>query len=622
MHPFYCVSDCLLKDPTEEFAVDYSFYSFTLYRKGELIKKKVLKERILSVSISEYITIIHRRGIEQYAYDSPLRIVRDISIERILKAQIIGNYALITTFKEEKRTTLYKIDSGIHYLLDINTEEHPLVRIDKRAECDLIILSYKNHVRHIEYVNGILQEIAENGMIRDKIIKNNPKRPENKIRNNLKAPRDEIARDEIIKRSFLLDKRNILRVSDTSIQHERITTQRILTTGKDPLIKVGPAGMEISSNGNRHFIHREYNRYRICSEEDHNKHSNSRMRSEDHPRSSIRDTFLSPVLLEEGLFSFIHGKYIHYVRTDGYITVIQIVDGRAVVNRLIGPVNTAGLTGFYAFSTHFSTLAVLLYGSEFTVWEFSYEQEIKSVLSVDRIRSVRKYRKNLLIEYANTYKMYSLGKDRSIQEADLARIDVQSLDAPNVNVQLLPVIRVQEKKDVVEWGRSVHVEDDFIRHFHLLHSGYVYSNGFELVINSEKVSFGFFIKRISVSSTSERSTVLVCLVTGAVYLVSVVGGRVVGKIEVFQRMLPDKMQMVSLDSFMTVTEGLFVLFGGKEYVQPIIRVTVSEKIEDVLFTNEEIILLTENRTYVINRRVNAQPTAVTPDDSIGVYYLE
>ncbi|KAH9386806.1 uncharacterized protein NEMAJ01_1702 [Nematocida major] len=557
-------------------------HSFAFYVNGIVKGMVPVPSRILAVSICRRVIVVLANEMRLYQYSRDgISHVEEIPHERIVWAMAVQEYILVRLLKHGGTLHhLYNADHGAVFKLH-SPGKAGIQSISRREEVSVVCVS----------TSGGLQCMAcdELGF------------------RVSESPPEGTARAEHIKTVFL-DKRNILQVTSSSIEHARISFHRELMSGDSPDLSETSSGLCIKCSAGTYYIHRDGSRYKISTK--------SAPRPEDMPVQTHGDGTgaLTPISIASYMHTYTFGGYMHRVTNTGEVKIFAVHGGGMEYARSVGPINAHNLTGFYAFSTHTGSILVLLYKSRFSVQEYAWQLDAKSTLSApEGIKSVRKFRKDVVIEHSAGHTVYSVGKNKALRAQALA-IDkgqtLWALDSPNMNMQHSPVLLEKEEGMVaVRWNGSVVARGRSIGNFHLLHTGYVYSDGFSLVLDSGRISFAFPIRALSVYNTASRSTVLVHLSVGAVYMLSVVEGKVAGRLELFQKVHSETVRMVSLDSFLTVEEGTLTVYGGDTYIQPVVRVPLCKDILDVFAGGEEILIMAEDSSiYKIDKKREIAPT--------------
>ncbi|KAI5191690.1 hypothetical protein NEMIN01_1623 [Nematocida minor] len=631
MNVLSCVSSSLLSISADgmEYSVEPLGYSFILYIDGLLVDQLFFTSRILATSITAgYISVVFGDGVHLYPLRRENRVgkARKIKIEGVVKAQALEEYLMLTVARGGAvENILYNVESAIERVIGRAENGHsfavPTFTINRAKSKDdrILVLKYADHTRCIEEKDAELVDSSVSDIEDAKTV---------------------------CKHVLFIDKRNILKISSNKIVHEKISTHRELLSISDAAVCVTGEGAEIAASKNKYKVSRYNNKYVLynVTENSSNNILNRRMdnshitndKTDSSDKRTVKDhayghvieqTDCMPALLlgAQSVSTFSFDKYVHQLLITGMIKIFAADKGTLKYCRMVGPVTTSGLSSFYAFSTHLATLVVLVYGSRCIVAEFGHlVSPVSAVSFQDTIKSVRKYRKEILVECSSGYRRYSLDKNRKLAEVRIPMLPnttICSLDAPNPNVQHAPVTftKLDNGLTAVQWNGKTLVEDKMINDFHLLHTGYVYTQGFLLVLSSGSISFPFCIKTISVYNSADRSTVLVQLVTGAVHLLSIANGAVEGRMDLFHSIIPEKIVMVSLASFLTVSDNVLTLFGGCEYIQPTIRAVLPASIQDAIITQEYILIVTEDsRLYTIDR--TAQSTGVSRDDSVNALW--
>ncbi|KAI5160308.1 hypothetical protein NEAUS03_1062 [Nematocida ausubeli] len=567
------------------YSVEVLFYSIILYINGIFNEKVHFSEFILAISISEYVVVVLSTGLHMYEYSETkgLKCIQIIPIEEIVAADAVDEYILLSTLsKDIITTTLYNANTSIEFTVESiegKKYEEPRIFIERKSEHETVIcIEYSKHKRYICDINNDFFEDTEDTH-RTKFFEEN----------------------EICKYIFI-DKRNLLKISGQKVVHMKMNMHREIACVHG-FIKVlkNTHGIEVLTKEEKYIVCRRENKYilqrtlikqTVGIEKEGHADENILLTE---PESSRKSSM--SVLLSSSLFTYTCENYVHQLHITGMIKIFMDLDGNLIYLRSIGPVHIFGLTGFYCFSTHNSSLVVLVYSSQIKVFEYSPALKIESEIhTASRIETVERFRKEILVKCRTGYIKYFLNKQKALKGTDFSFTgdEFVSLAAPNMNVQHTPVTITKASDGVVSvlWNDSVIVKGTYISCFHLLHSGYVYASGFQLVLNSKSIYFSYAICSLSVYNTPTRSTVLVHLITGSLHLLSVDNGAVVGRVDMPYKLSSERLVMLSLDSFMSIARNTLTIFGGDEYIQPILRVSFPGQIKDVCVAEDNIMVVT------------------------------
>ncbi|KAI5132991.1 hypothetical protein NEAUS06_0486 [Nematocida ausubeli] len=580
-------TDYILRNSREgnNYSVEVLFYSIILYI-NDIFKEKVdFSGCILAISMSEYIVVVLSTGLHMYEYSETkgLKCIQIIPIEEIVAADAADEYILLSILsKDIITTTLYNANTSIEFTVESiegKKYEEPRIFIERKSKDKTVIcIEYTKHRMYICDINNTFFEDTEY------------------------TDRTKFFKENEICRYIFIDKRNLLKISGQKVVHMKMSMRREIAfiPGFIKVIK-NIHGIEILTKKEKYVVSRRENKYIL--QRTLIKQTASVKKEGDgdgeilliEPESSKRSP--RSVLLSPSLFTYKFENYVHQLHITGIIEIFMDLDGKLTYLRSIGPVDIIGPTGFYCFSTHNSSLVVLVYGSQIKVFEYSPALKVESEMhTASGIERVERFRKEILVKYRTGYIKYFLNKQKALEGTNFSFTgdEFVSLDAPNMNVQHTPVTITKASDGVVSvlWNDLVIAKDTHISCFHLLHSGYVYAGGFQLVLNSKSIYFSYAICSLSVYNTPTRSTVLVHLITGTVHLLSVDNGAVVGRVDMPHKLSSERLVMLSLDSFMSIARNTLTIFGGDEYIQPILRASFPGQIKDVCVAEDNIVVVT------------------------------
>ncbi|KAI5131256.1 hypothetical protein NEPAR03_2361 [Nematocida parisii] len=598
------------------YSIHMLIYSIILYINNIFICKLVYNRIILSVHISEYVIIIISTGLLFYDYkkNNYLTLIKEIPIKGILYSKCVDEYIILCILDGNRAiSTIYNTKLLVEYRISnsicIKNYVNPVLSVIERGknihgiEENRICVEYSDHKVYLrnsgECFTEISTEIFDKGILKSRKT----------VRN------------------IFIDRRNLLRITPGQITHIRISTHRNILAEKTSYTRISETsnGLIIYTEGvSGYNIYREEYKYilEVLNPRDEVDLKESE-KDRKHSKEIVFGEGLPSVILTPVLYAYITEKYIHQLLYTGTVEVFIRNNENIEYVRSFGPVSVHGLTDFYCFSTYTSSLVVLVYENlHFKVVEYSYKAEnCSSLPAPDGIVDVMRFRKDIVIKCDSGYAKYSLNKKKVLEQMDL---DVEtgilhSFDAPNMNVQHSPVIFTKSNDNIisVHWRNSILVKDSTINNFYLLHRGYIYSKGFRLILTKEEISFPFTIYSLSVYNTAERSTVLVYLSSGSIHLLSVVNGSVIGRLELYHKISCSCLRMLSLDSFLCITgNNTLTVFGGDEYIYPILRVKIPGMIEDVSTSQNNILVVTDNNDIYCLDKIDIRNSTYTDDPSL------
>ncbi|KAI5181801.1 hypothetical protein NEOKW01_1959 [Nematocida sp. AWRm80] len=320
-------------------------------------------------------------------------------------------------------------------------------------------------------------------------------------------------------------------------------------------------------------------------------------------------------------FISINGLYMHQVLSTGQVKVFY-QDSTLIHIRTIATIILDSLVEVHGYSTHLSTVLVLIYTNRFVIIEYGTNLRLKSLIRhKEEIEEVRRYRKDIVVRCSDKYIKYHLDKQKNLQctlMKDTQNIYSLTLTYQNMNARLLPVIiykGIEYRAEVP--AKKISVTSKFINMFHLLHVGYVYSTGSSIILSSgESVKFDISIRRLLVYNGIERSTILVHLYNYKVHLISIKNARIEGRMDLPYTISPNYIEMISLTSFYTIDRYTLTIYEGDAFIHPILRISLPQRIFSIMLSDKIYIHTENNLVYELDRIEDS--LGVCTEENIGV----
>lgn len=395
--------------------------------------------------------------------------------------------------------------------------------------------------------------------------------------------------------SLFLDKRNILDVSRQQDKHRVIAMQKeLLMLGKEQVLDVNTKirSIEIICEESAYYVTQDFYSFKVqkrdrkCgSKKEHDAVfscilDNSQIIITEAGREKAR-------ILSETLCVSQNGNRIYQIQPNGTLNVF-VIDGVQVqhIHQIQG-IDTHELAAVQGMCSSFGTVLVLLYTNRSVVKEYAVSIRTKilekTVVPADaRIVSLQRFRREAVCQLCTstgiTAVRYTLGKNKEIVSSVISALPGDTvyigLSAHNQNVpQVLITVNREEEKYILRINGNSICTDNLIGECHLLHEGYIYSKGSDLVFSDGRVHrMDSCIDRMAVYNSVDRSSVAVSLKNGTVIFLCITRGEIEIKSRAFEILYPYALYVIS-DTRVCVTFGCSVVLfqSGEPYLFPLLR---------------------------------------------------
>jgi len=524
-------------------------------------------------------------------------------------------YMLVRTHADRIRNTLY------------NLRENRAMEIDGDIGAD-------NHGQML--VSGIVAEQGKRVRIeyRDAYVLVEEGEKEHRI----------AEKGKITRHRMFFDKRNILEIDGNTARHLVLSASREMLRGKesrsvefDPLQR----SMYVEIDGKRHIIEPSFDKFDVeeVAEKETAKKEPSTPAEPPvcHPPPILAfkngDIFLNGRIFAKtvsGTFlASCTGRYFHQMAHSGVVKVFHI-DTRIELVKTLPAVRTEGLLSFHAISTPTSTVTALIYSDSVIVMEHAFRLGVKSSAAIPdtegagEVSDIKRYRKDVILKRNGRYFRYFLDRCKNMQKEETPappETKSVSLSAENQNKQQKFISIKKSGSFFSVEAASKHVlSAPFASFFHLLHKGYVYSEGFSILFSEgPRISFAFAVSHLRVFNEVDVSKVLVVLSSGQASLLTVRNSQVERKSDLFQNISPDTVEMISPDSFILFESFTVTIFKEAEYIHPVLKWDLPSLPLSFAISSDSLYLCTSRDLYRLSD-VAVREGSFLSRSSVGVVF--
>ncbi|KAI5191341.1 hypothetical protein NECID01_1410 [Nematocida sp. AWRm77] len=606
-----------------EIEVHYENASLWVGRGKQRIQKVEMKSRILSVSISQHIFVLLKNCVEILDYlseDEQLHMLRSVNMQDmvhgVLSAHFLGGH-------------MYQREEVVNFLYDLN-HQRKLVLPSKDPGADRIISIKAQTPSRLEIGYLHKHQVLEWTHPTYKIL-------EEKARTHHSRAH----------RTIFLNKSTVIQIKDTQVKQKKISTYSEILSGKavsilehkdrkivlktekgEWSIYIGLEAVEISKQAGSKS--KENTPEAEAEQSSNSKDEASAPGKKMHYRDGhvYVQNRLFARFLTQPLFVSCTETHIHQLYPDGTIKVF-VVEKKLKLAKSLHCSTVQDLKGFWAISSPSITVVVLSYHNKFRIVRYAnrvstVEETPISDNILNNILSIVQHPGAALVQYTDRWAQICLENSRVRFKPIAAPPGTQSLTLqarkPGTPLQVVSVIKKENMYIGHASGKEL-VQDRNIRHLHILHTGYVYSREFAVVFsNGEVLDFSFRVSLIRVlNGPSGASSVLIQLEHGQTYLLRIEKDRIERKTELFQRICPDQIELLALDSFIVFSGFTVTIFSEKRYIYPAFRTDFPSQPLRHFLSEDTLHIATEQAVYAL-LPATASSLHTSAPGSIGAFF--
>jgi len=603
--------------------VQYAEYTIKIYKNTQMRTETRTKHRIMAATVTQNtVWILHKDGIHTYTYNNDRIQHRRVADMQGVVAGIAQKHCIVARVHTDKAVNvLYNTKDNTVRVIDTITD---INITDTKRVCRMTVQDNTHAV--IEYEDGHTQCID---IYKD--AKHNASIQKHTHTDRSKA------------HTVMMDKRNILHIENSKVEHRVVRTHRTI------LSRQNISSITVHHSIDKLQIHTQSNG--VVDVVDIVPYMD---RFAVHDSTSIADS----ARIECGAIhtnpSVLHvcetQRYTHCMMRDGYVEVTDKSGKHTEHKSIVGPVITRGLTSFHAITNGNSTVLVLHYTDSYVAVEYRYTIDTKRTYEVpctEQIQSIKRYRKDVIVQYETVCVRWYIDKEKNVRREDIDS-KTACTDSTHTLVKAMLVSHnrnTQQKKACIVKTQDTYVvyvehkeivQHAYISFFYLLYSGYAYCTGLCIVFSFTDyvLHYPFAVIDMQVYNETHMSALLIHLACGQIHLVHIRDSRVYKHAELFQRLHPDYIDLLSLTSFIVFSGLRVTIFGSDDtvcdgisstthgipmYILPVLQYTFVSSPRSYTYTLSHMYVCTDTSLYELQDSDIAPESFLSCDDSIRAF---